>query len=160
MSINLKFRDAMSRLGAAVNVITTDGKAGRHGFTASAVCSVTDTPPTLLVCVNRSATANQLLKDNGVLCVNILACEQGDISNCFASSKKSAHERFSGSGNWRVLETGSPVLEQASAVIDCRISDMKEVGSHTVFFCEALEIAVGEQAEGLVYFNRAYHNMR
>ncbi len=43
------FRDAMSCMGAAVNIITTDGPAGRAGFTASAVCSVTDTPPTLLV---------------------------------------------------------------------------------------------------------------
>jgi Conserved protein/domain typically associated with flavoprotein oxygenases, DIM6/NTAB family len=41
------FRNAMARLGSAVNIITTDGPAGRAGFTASAVCSVTDTPPTL-----------------------------------------------------------------------------------------------------------------
>lgn len=41
------FRDAMSCMGAAVNIITTDGPAGRAGFTASAVCSVTDTPPTI-----------------------------------------------------------------------------------------------------------------
>ncbi len=45
------FRDAMAHVGAAVNIITTDGPAGRAGFTASAVCSVTDTPPTLLVCL-------------------------------------------------------------------------------------------------------------
>ena len=51
------FRDAMARLGAAVNIITTGGPAGRGGFTASAVCSVTDDPPTLLVCMNRNATA-------------------------------------------------------------------------------------------------------
>lgn len=38
------FRDAMARLGSAVNIITTDGPAGRAGFTASAVCSVTDAP--------------------------------------------------------------------------------------------------------------------
>ena len=48
------YREAMARLGAAVNVIATDGPGGRAGFTASAVCSVTDTPPTLLVCANRT----------------------------------------------------------------------------------------------------------
>ena len=42
------FRQGMSNLGAAVNVITTQGRSGMAGFTASAVCSVTDTPPTLL----------------------------------------------------------------------------------------------------------------
>lgn len=34
------FRNAMSNLAAAVNIISTDGPAGRAGFTASAVCSV------------------------------------------------------------------------------------------------------------------------
>ncbi len=53
------FRDAMAHVGAAVNIITTDGPAGRAGFTASAVCSVTDTPPTLLVCLNRSASVGR-----------------------------------------------------------------------------------------------------
>ena len=47
------YRDAMACLGAAVNIVTTDGRAGRAGFTASAVCSVTDDPPTLLVCMSR-----------------------------------------------------------------------------------------------------------
>ena len=48
------FRDAMSLLTSAVSVVTTAGMADRHGFTASAVCSVTDTPPTLLVCMNKA----------------------------------------------------------------------------------------------------------
>jgi hypothetical protein len=63
----------MSRLGAAVNIVTTDGPAGRAGFTASAVCSVTDEPPTLLVCLNRTASVYPAFEANGVLCVNVLA---------------------------------------------------------------------------------------
>ena len=51
-----EYRDAMACLGAAVSIVTTDGKAGRAGFTASAICSVTDDPPTLLVCINRSSS--------------------------------------------------------------------------------------------------------
>ena len=34
------FREAMSRLGAAVHVVTTAGPGGKSGFTATAVCSV------------------------------------------------------------------------------------------------------------------------
>ena len=51
-----EYRNAMARLGAAVNIVTTDGEGGRAGFTASAVCSVTDDPPTLLVCMNRGSS--------------------------------------------------------------------------------------------------------
>ncbi len=64
------FRDAMAHVGAAVNIITTDGPAGRAGFTASAVCSVTDTPPTLLVCLNRSASVWPVFSEHHTLCVN------------------------------------------------------------------------------------------
>ena len=35
-----QFREAMSRLGAAVHIITTAGKSGKAGFTATAVASV------------------------------------------------------------------------------------------------------------------------
>ena len=45
----LRFRDAMASLSAAVNVVTTEGEAGRCGITATAVCSVTDTPPSVMV---------------------------------------------------------------------------------------------------------------
>ncbi len=67
MSEQQAFRDAMSRLGAAVNIVTTDGPAGMAGFTASAVCSVTDSPPTLLVCLNRNASVWPVFQANGQL---------------------------------------------------------------------------------------------
>ena len=80
------FRNAMARLGGAVSVITTDGPHGRFGFTASAVCSVTDSPPTLLVCMNRASTSNVHFKNNGVLCVNVLSAALQDISGVFSLS--------------------------------------------------------------------------
>jgi flavin reductase len=69
---NTTFRDAMAGLGASVNVITTDGVAGMAGCTASAVCAVTDEPPTLLVCINRASRNNAVMRENGRLCVNVL----------------------------------------------------------------------------------------
>ena len=82
------YRDAMARLGAAVHVITTDGPGGRAGFTASAVCSVTDEPPTLLVCLNRSASVYPAFQANGVLCVNALAAGQQQLSSLFGGKKQ------------------------------------------------------------------------
>src|SRR5258708_9701143 len=76
-----EFRSAMSRLGAAVNVITTDGPAGRHGLTASAVCSVADTPPTLLAWVNPPASSHSTLTRTGALCGNLLTGRPPDLSS-------------------------------------------------------------------------------
>lgn len=81
------FRDAMSCMGAAVNIITTDGPAGRAGFTASAVCSVTDTPPTLLVCLNRGASVWSVFNENRTLCVNTLSAGQEPLSNLFGGKR-------------------------------------------------------------------------
>src|ERR1700704_42673 len=105
------YREAMARLGAAVNVITTDGPAGRAGFTASAVCSVTDEPPTLLICLNRTASVYPTFQANGVLCVNVLAAGQQTLSGIFGG-KTPMEDRFA-AGRWRTASTGSPVLEAA-----------------------------------------------
>src|SRR5262249_62031552 len=66
------FREAMSRLGAAVHVVTTAGPGGKAGATATAVCSVSDAPPTLLMCLNRRSQTNPVVVENGGFCVNTL----------------------------------------------------------------------------------------
>ena len=154
-----QFRNAMAQLGAAVNVITTTGTGGWLGFTASAVCSVTDDPPTMLVCMNRGSVLNEEFKAAGVLCVNTLASVQEPLSELFAGvGSVPMAERF-GHAAWSVLETGAPVLDGAVASVDCRIVQVTEVGTHSVMFCEAVACRVGEAREGLIYFGRAYHRV-
>jgi flavin reductase len=115
------YREAMARLGAAVNVIATDGPGGRAGFTASAVCSVTDMPPTLLICANRSNDSYAALKTNGVVCVNTLTASQQELSPVFAGLTAHSVEHRFDVGSWSILATGAPVLEDAAVAFDCRI---------------------------------------
>lgn len=149
------YREAMARLGAAVNIVTTGTLDNPVGFTASAVCSVTDTPPTLLVCLNRSSRARTAFYEGGALCVNVLASSQQNLSNHFASPN-SMTERFA-AGHWQTLATGAPVLQEAVATFDCLISQIVEVGTHSVIFGVVQGILCHSSAEGLVYFNRRYH---
>ena len=153
-----EFRDAMARLGAAVNIVTTDGPAGLGGMTVSAVCSVTDDPPTLLVCLNRGSPQNRLFKDNGVLCVNTLAAGQEDLSSRFAGRSADADmaERFS-HGSWGLLATGAPVLDGATVSFDCRVVDVVERGTHSVLFAEVAAVRQGAALRGLIWFSRDYH---
>ncbi|MBC3498906.1 flavin reductase [Pseudomonas kermanshahensis] len=153
-----QFRNAMALLGGAVSVITTDGPAGRFGFTASAVCSVTDAPPTLLVCMNRASYSNEQFKANGALCVNVLAGTHQELSGAFANRNLSTEERFA-TTHWTVLESGAPVMQEALVNFDCRIAQVHEVGSHSIFYCEIQDIRQGGADDGLVYFNRAYHRV-
>lgn len=151
------FRDAMSCVGAAVNIITTDGPAGQAGFTASAVCSVTDSPPTLLVCLNRSASVWPVFSQNQALCVNTLAAGQEALSTLFGG-KTSMAERF-GAAQWQTGEIGCPRLAGALASFDCRISQVVSVGTHDILFCTIEDIAHLPAPDGLMWFNRNYHTL-
>lgn len=161
MSEASSFRDAMSLLTTAVNVVTTAGDAGTHGFTASAVCSVSDNPPTLLVCMNQSSRSHMPFVDNKVLSVNVLGAQHEHLSNVFAS-KLESDERFT-HGAWHTLATGAPVLDDALVSFDCEIEQVQAVGTHSVFMCRVVAIKhserAGEPDESLVYFNRRYHSV-
>jgi flavin reductase len=153
------YREAMARLSAAVNVITTDGPAGLGGFTASAVCSVTDQPPMLLVCQNRSSRQYEVFRTNGVLCVNTLGPGHEAVSSMFAGiGDVPLSERFP-AAHWTSLTTGSPAMREAVVSFDCKIGERKDVSTHTVLFCEVVDVAVRPEAPGLVYFRRAYRTI-
>ncbi|AHG42515.1 FMN reductase [Pseudomonas syringae CC1557] len=149
------FRNAMSSLAAAVNVITTDGPEGRAGFTATAVCSVTDQPPTLLVCINRSASVYDTFIGNGTLCVNTLDNSQQALSNLFGG-KTSQEERFA-AGQWHSGVTGSPILDGAKLALDCQVKQSVSVGTHDILLCEVVDIRHQTETAALVYFGRRYH---
>lgn len=151
------FRNAMARLGAAVNVVTTAGPAGRAGFTASAVCSVTDEPPSLLVCLNRHASVYRTFKENGVMAVNVLGAGHQTLSNLFGG-KTPMDERFA-VASWSVGRSGAPILEEASVSFDCRITQSTEVGTHDILIGEVLSVTVKDQVHSLIYFNRQYFEL-
>jgi len=152
----LIFREAMSRLGAAVHVVTTAGPAGKAGFTATAVCSVSDSPATLLVCLNRRSKSAPLLAQNGVFCVNTLPASEEKLADLFAG-RSGVHldERFA-VGEWSTLKTGAPVLASAVVAFDCRSIETKAVGSHNVVFGAVEAVRLGPPGPALVYHERAY----
>ena len=153
----LAFREGMSRLGAAVTILTSDGPAGRHGMTASAVVSVTDSPPTLIVCVNRNIRCHDLFTANGVLAVNVLGGRHQDLSGRFAA--KGEVDRFA-SHRWITSRTGAPILEDAEVAFDCRIVDTRAVGSHSVMTCEVEDVRLfSTQPEVLIWFGRNFHHL-
>jgi flavin reductase (DIM6/NTAB) family NADH-FMN oxidoreductase RutF len=152
----LVFREAMSRLGAAVHIVTTAGVAGKTGFTATSVCSVSDQPAMLLVCLNRRSKSAPLLAQNGVFCVNTLGAGEEKLADLFAGkSGVYLHERFS-LGEWIALKTGAPVLASAVVAFDCRTIEIKAVASHNVVFGAVEAVRLGPAGPALVYHDRAY----
>lgn len=154
------FRDGAARLGAAVSVITTAGQGGRCGFTASAVCSVTDTPPMLLVCMNRGSHQHRAFTTNRALCVNVLASDQDGLSATFAGQRGLSMDQRFDSAAWDMLVTGAPALLGATVCLDCRITEVIARGTHSIFLVEVEMVRLGDDSSGgLIWFDRDYHSV-
>jgi flavin reductase len=95
-----------------------------------------------------------------VLCVNTLAAAQEHLSPVFAGMTDCDMNGRFAAGAWGALVTGAPVLQDALVSFDCRITQVLEVGTHSVLFCEVEAIAAGKDHEGLIYFGRRYHPVR
>lgn len=153
------FREAMSRIAAAVHVVTTDGPAGRMGATVSAFCSVSDDPPTVLVCVNRTTRIHAAILTNRVFCVNTLSEGHESVSDAFAGrGQLDMDERFRRT-TWTPLATGCPALDDARLNVDCEIFSVSEVGTHSVIIGTVVDVRMRDPGRSLIYIRRGYESL-
>ncbi|OWV98787.1 flavin reductase family protein [Rhizobium sp. R693] len=123
------FREAMQRFAGPVTAITTIENGIPSGLMATAVCSLSAEPPSLIVCVNKTASAHDTILRQGFLGVSVLADTQMAFANHFARAK--GPDRFEGA-LWCMQETGAPLLADASVAFDCRIAQTHDGFSHTI----------------------------
>lgn len=148
------YRNGMSRLGTSVSVVTTRWGGRRFGFTASAVCSVSDTPATLLFCINRASSSFPAFERAGYFCVNTLMPGQEGISDVFGG-RTSATDRFA-HGYWREGLTGVPVLADASVSFECELIDAVDQATHRVIFGRVINIRENDERASLIHCMRRY----
>ena len=153
-----QFRNTLRMFPAGVTLVTTRTREGiRHGMTASSFTSVSADPPLISVVIDRQATmSNLLLHETNFFAVSILAHDQEEFSNRFASSQE---DRFA-IGRWIEAETGAPILENALTWLDCRIHFRQQAGSHNIFVGQVLASDVVRPEDlPLLYWNRNYRNV-
>jgi flavin reductase (NADH)/flavin reductase len=147
------FRSAMRQVAGAVSVVTTRGVNGEpRGVTATAVCSLTVEPPSVIACINRETWVGQFAPQSGNFCVNVLARGQQPVAETFAGrTALAAAERFR-IGDWADHETGAPVLEGAIASFDCDLEQAVEFATHVILIGRVRKtVSDNAGAEPLVY---------
>ena len=149
-----QFKTGMRSLAGAVNIITTLHASHRYGMTATAVCSATADPPTVLACVNKLAATHNALAKSKVFCVNVLRFEDWELSTSF-SGGHAGEGRFK-SRDWTRLATGSPVLLDALVSFDCRAVRQLAHGTHTIFLGEVDQVLIGKKGRPLLYSEGQY----
>lgn len=151
------FRDAMSRVAGAVHLIATDGPGGKGGLTATAVTSVSDAPPTLLVCLNKASRTAAIVRENGAFSVSTLGAGQQELANVFAGRTSARGTQRFEHGKWLSDALGQPCLADALVGFSCVVEEIKPVASHLVVIGAIRDIRLGAAHAGLVYTRRAFH---
>ncbi|WP_425053873.1 flavin reductase family protein [Psychromarinibacter sp. S121] len=160
MSVDVPtFRQAMGLFPGAVTLITTGEGDLRRGITATAVCSVTDSPPSLLVCVNRKTGTCMEIARSGRFSVQLLGQDHADVAMAFAGAGgQSGGDKFA-SGDWGACPAGLPRLSGALASISCEVTAATDAGSHTVFIGRMTDVAFAENGEALIYAGTRFHRI-
>ena len=151
----LDFVNAMNAAVTGVNLITTDGRAGRFGITVSAMSSVSADPPMLLACINRRSPVCSAILSNQVYCVNVLSTSQSSLADVFAGKAGRGKPYDFSIGQWERSSIGVPRLVEATSTFDCELEHAYDTGSHKIFVGRVTTAKEGSGSP-LLYTNRNY----
>jgi flavin reductase (DIM6/NTAB) family NADH-FMN oxidoreductase RutF len=144
---------ALRRLASAVAVVTCRDGETRHAMTATAVSAMSMQPPSMIVCVNRSAGFHAAISRARDFAINILHRRQVEISaGCGGNAR--GEDRF-GLGGWSE-ENGVPVLPDAQARIVCSKEHRFDYGSHTIFLGRVTSVGIHGEVDPLIYVDGKY----
>ena len=152
------FLEGMSRAASTVSIVTSDGPSGRSGVTISAMTSVSveEDEHSLLVCVHHLSPACEIIRKNGIFCVNVLKQHQTTLSDVFAGRIRTDNgDKFS-CASWQTGVTGGPLLHDALVSFDCELKHCFRWGGHYVLIGHAVDVVLNDLSPALVYANRSY----
>ena len=133
-------RSALRGMPAPVALITTRDLATGEpaGLAASAVIPVSMAPPSMLVCVNRSASAHAVIEASGRFCITLIGAAQTALVDVFSNTVHRSR-RFT-SGQWSERH-GLPFLTEAPASIFCHVRTTLLFGTHEAFVGEVFDVS-------------------
>ena len=150
-------RQALRRLAKAVVVITTHYRGQRFAMSATAVSELSIDPPSMLVCVNRSASIYSPLQAGANFGINILHTSHESISRACSGGKK-GEARFS-EGSWLHTADNVPYLSDAQATLICTHETNFAYGSHCIFVGRVTEVFYHDSVDPLIYADGQYRSM-
>lgn len=142
------FRDAMRRLAATVNVITVQAEGRPLRIVATAVSSLSAAPPSVLVCVNESASIHDRLVATSHFCVNVLHQDHQGLAQVFADGRR-RDDRFA-TGSWD-LSDAAPCLTDAQAVLLCERGEKLRFATHTIRIGLVCEVRLRSDVDPLLW---------
>lgn len=145
------FRAALGTFATGVTIVTTVSETGEPiGVTASSFNSVSLDPPLVLWSLSKTSSSLDSFCRSGHFCVHVLSAAQEELSNSFA---RSGAKKFSGV-EWTSGVLGSPVLNNYSALFQCKMMHEYEGGDHVILVGEVVEFDRKDHAPLLFHGGR------
>jgi flavin reductase (DIM6/NTAB) family NADH-FMN oxidoreductase RutF len=153
------FRVAMREFASGVAIVTCANGKERAGCTATAVASLSLTPPSLVICLERSSSTLAVLTQAGAFAVNILGGQHGALASRFAGRDGVEGEARFEEGDWSPLMTGAPTLVDALASLDCRVEAIVERHTHAIVIGDVQAVRVGAKRSGLLHWRSRFETL-
>lgn len=133
------FRDAMTCFASGVTAITAEEAGVSTGMIATSVCSVSMEPPTLLICVNKSASIHEVISRTRKFSVNLLATGHTGVVQRFMTSR--GGERFDWEA-WNRDPSYPPTLAGSVVAFNCDLIATHEAYTHTIMIGQVQRVDV------------------
>jgi len=153
---NATFRGAMRLLAGGVTIVASAHQGKRSGLTATAVCSLALTPPRILASINVQGHTYEIVSKSRCMSVNLLAKDHEQLAERFAAKRAAEDaDRFI-HGEWKTRVTGAPVLGDALAALDCRVTDIIPLDTHAILIGVVEDVLFGPHRPPLIHFEAGF----
>ncbi len=146
------FRAVLGHFATGIVVITGFLDGAPAGLTCQSFVSLSLDPLLVAFCPSKKSTSWRRIDESGAFCANVLTEEQEDISRVFATS---GGDKFLGLG-WRAGETGSPILHDVLAWVDCQIEARYDAGDHHIIVGRVVDLQAAPRGKPLVAYRGGY----
>ncbi len=148
-----QFRNTLGQFCTGVVVVAGQNAGEPAGFAAQSFTSLSLDPPLVAVCPGKTSTSWPNVRDSGHFSINILAADQKQVCDTFATSGVDKFAQF----EWRTGVTGSPLIAGVLGYIDCELIAEHDAGDHTIAVGAVKDFAIADAEGGpLLFFRGGY----
>ncbi len=151
-------RSVMRRVPSPVTVVTAKGEKEIRGITIGSFTSVSVEPCLISFNLRRTSRMHEVISTTSHFAVHILSHKQAHLSLHFAAPGLTGVEQFRTIPHY-VDAQGVPILNDALAVINCRLYNIFEAGDHSIILGEAIKILEMGRGLPILFYDRSYRSV-
>jgi flavin reductase (DIM6/NTAB) family NADH-FMN oxidoreductase RutF len=146
------YRTVLGHFATGVVIVTAIDGDEPVGMAANSFTSVSLEPPLVLFCAAKSSSTWPRIETSGKWAANFLAEEGEEVCRLFAQKGADRFARVA----YAPGRTGSPILEDALAFVDCETIAQHDAGDHVIVVGRIVELGYQHEGKPLLFYRGGY----